>query len=144
MKNGDDDDEDEEGDEERNDEGEEDESGEGGRGKERAKEREREREGERSNGRDEDTDMVSQHLCSCANHSRDHNRLPVPRSKQALSRRLQAEHLQKKLVRRLDSLVRVSRRVERDQKKTHARELVIASGAQNGRLWRVRTPSFCG
>ena len=54
---------------------------------------------------------------SCANHSRDHNRLPVPRSKQALSRRLQAWHLQKKLVRRLDSLVRVSRRVERDQKK---------------------------
>ena len=41
---------------------------------------------------------------------------PTPtQSKQALSRRLQAWHLQKKLVRRLDSLVRVSWRVERGQ-----------------------------
>ena len=44
----------------------------------------------------------------------DHNRLPVPRSKQALSRRLQAQHPRKKLAQLLDSLVRVSRRVERD------------------------------
>ena len=52
--------------------------------------RERKRERERGNGKDENTDMVSQHLCSCANHSRDHNRLS-------------------------DSLVGVSRRVERDR-----------------------------
>ena len=35
------------------------------------------------------------HLCSCANHSEDHNRLPVPRTKPALSKRLQVQHPQK-------------------------------------------------
>ena len=49
----------------------------------------------------------------------------------------------KKLARRSDSLVGVSRRVERDRKKTRARELVITGGAQSGRLWRARTPSIC-
>ena len=51
----------------------------------------------------------------------------------------------KAFAQQLDSLVRVSRRVERDRKKkTRARELVIASGARNGRLWRARTPNICG
>ena len=49
----------------------------------------------------------------------------------------------KKLALRSDSLVGVSRRVERDPKKTGARELVITGGAQSGRLWRARTPSIC-
>ena len=57
----------------RAEEGDDDESGEGGRGKEREKER------KRGNGKDENTDMVTQNFCSCANHSGDHNRLPVPR-----------------------------------------------------------------
>ena len=69
----------------RAEEGDDDESGEGG--KEREKERKKE-----ATGKDENTNMVPQHLCSCANHSRDHNRLS-------------------------DSLVGVSRRLERDRKK---------------------------
>ena len=67
-------------------EGEEDESGGGemmtraekeGRGKERERERGRKRGRERGNVKDENIDMVPQHVCSCANHSRDHNRLLV-------------------------------------------------------------------
>ena len=57
-------------------------------------------------------------------------------------RGLQVQHPQK-LARPSDSLVGVSRRVERD-KKTRARELVIAGGARNGRLWRARTLNICG
>ena len=44
----------------------------------------------------------------------------------------------------LDGQTLWSRRVERDREKKRARELVITSGAQNGRLWRARTPSICG
>ena len=63
----------------------EDESGGGGRGEQRDEKR-----GETERQRDRrKTDMDPKHLCFCANHSQDHNRLPVPRSKQALSRRLQ-------------------------------------------------------
>ena len=57
------------------------------------------------------------HLFFCANHSEDHNRLPVPRSKQALFKALAGFGTHIKLVQLSDSLVRVSRRVERDWKK---------------------------
>ena len=41
---------------------------------------------------------------------------------------------------RLDFLIRVSRRVERDQKKKNVHvSWSITSGARNGRLWRART-----
>ena len=62
-------------------------------------EREGEREGDREKrGKDkkgggeterQNTDMDPKHLCSCANNFQDHERLLVPRSKQAISRRLQ-------------------------------------------------------
>ena len=47
------------------------------------------RERRRGKGTEENKDMDPKHFCCCANDSQDHNRLPVPRSKQALSRRLQ-------------------------------------------------------
>ena len=79
----------------------------------------REGEGEQKRERERGRERPK-HLCSCANDSRDHNRLPVPWSKQALSRRFQGAcrfSTDKKLAQRLDSLVRGSRLVERDQKK---------------------------
>ena len=66
--------------------------------------------------RDRKAERDTKHLCSCATDSEDHNRLPVPRSKQALSRRLQVPTPTKKLAQRLDSFVR------RSEKKTRARE----------------------
>ena len=51
---------------------------------EKERETTRERVGERGEG-----ERDTKHLCSCANPFQDHKRLPVPRSKQALSRRLQ-------------------------------------------------------
>ena len=108
---------------------------------EKEMEMEMERESGEAEGEGEaNTDIDPRHLCPFANHSRDHNRLPVPRSKQALSRRLQVQHPQKNL---LDGQTLWSRRVERDREKKRAREPVITSGAQNGRLWRARTPSIC-
>ena len=115
--------------------------------KEEVRESESEKETERREGRHkrgeterQNTDIEPKHLCSCAKHFQDHKRLLVQRSKQALSRRLQ--HPQKKLAQRLDSLVRVSRRVVRDQKKVHV-SWSITGAARNGRLWRARTPSIC-
>ena len=59
-------------------------------------------------------------------------------------RRLQVLHQQQKLAQLLDSLVHVSRLVERDHKKKRARELGSITGeVRNGRLWRARTPSIC-
>ena len=60
-------------------------------GRERIEERKKRGETERQN-----TDMDPKHLRPCANHFQDHKRLLVPRSKQALSRRLQVLHPQKK------------------------------------------------
>ena len=80
--------------------------------------RQGDRERERTTEREEDTKH------SCANRSQDENWLPLPRSKQELSRCLQVLHPQQKLAQLLDSLVSVSRLVERDQKKTRACELV--------------------
>ena len=54
--------------------------------------RETERDGKRKKHMERQGDRDTKHLCSCANDSQDHNRLPVPRSKQALSRRLQVQH----------------------------------------------------
>ena len=54
--------------------------------------REKERENSENRENREDTERIkrdTKHLCSCADDSQDHNRLLVPRSKQALSRRLQ-------------------------------------------------------
>ena len=63
---------------------------------ERERERERERgERRRGNRKGANPDTDPKHLCSCANDSRDHSRLPVPWSKQALSRLLQVQHRQK-------------------------------------------------
>ena len=61
-----------------------DESGErkGDRGKKKEERR-------RSKGKEENTDMDPKHARSCANHSQDLNRFPVPRSKQVPSRRFQ-------------------------------------------------------
>ena len=106
------------------------------RRRERKKREERERE-RKTNSR------------SCADHSRDHNRLLVPRSKQALSRRLQVQHPTKNLPNSWTLWSMVQDRSNETQKKkkkkkTRARELVIAGGARNGRLWRARTPGICG
>ena len=101
-------------------------------------EKEGEREGERERGRQreereekkgreterQNTGMDPKHLCSCANHCQDHKRLLVPRSKQALSRRLQVPAPTKKHAQRLDSLVRVSRRVERDQTSVSSQRVI--------------------
>ena len=57
-------------------------------------ERKRRRGRGRGNGKEENTDMVPKHFCSCADHYRDHNQLPEPRSKQALSKRTTAEQEQ--------------------------------------------------
>ena len=43
----------------------------------------------RGKGKEENTYMDPKHARSCANHSQDLNRFPVPRSKQALLRRFQ-------------------------------------------------------
>ena len=53
---------------------------------ERQRESDRETERRRKKERETEGDGDPKHSCSCAN---DYNRLPVPRSKQALSRRLQ-------------------------------------------------------
>ena len=59
-------------DDEEDEEGDEDESG----GEERGEEREKERD-EEAKGKKQNADTDPKHLCSCANRSRDHNRLPV-------------------------------------------------------------------
>ena len=49
----------------------------------------------------------------------------------------------KKLAQRLDSSVRDSRRVERDQKKRVHLSRSVTGGSRNGRFWRAGTPSIC-
>ena len=86
--------------------------------------RETERDGKRKRGRDREGERDTKHLCSCANDSQDHNRLPVPKSKQALSRRLQVQHPQKtcSTVRLCGPCFKTGR--TRSEKKTRACELV--------------------
>ena len=60
----------------KNEDDDEDESGGEGRGEERAKQREKERD-EEAHWKKQNADTDPKHLCSCANHSRDHNRLLV-------------------------------------------------------------------
>ena len=52
---------------------------------------------ERRRGKGKSTDTDREHSRSCTNGSRDHNRLLVPMSKQALSRCLHVQHKQKNL-----------------------------------------------
>ena len=116
MKHGDDDDEeDEEGDEEGERRREDDESGEGGRERKRGKEA-----------------TGTQHFLLLREKLWTSQSVACGKVQEGSFKALASLALEE-LVRRLDSLVRVSRRVERDQKKTRARELVIAGGARRAR-----------
>ncbi len=105
----------EDGDDEQDEDEDDDESGEGGREKGRHRE-EREEKKKRRDGEAKHRHGPQKPM-PCANHFQDHKRLLVPRYKHALSRRLQVPAHTKKHAQWLDSWVRVSRRVERDQEK---------------------------
>ena len=101
------------------------ERGERGEGRGERKREGRRRKKERNRGGDRE-ERDTKHSCSCANDSQDHNRLPVPRSKQALSRRLQVPAHTKKNLLNGETLWSVFQdgSNETSKKKTQACELV--------------------
>ena len=105
--------------------------------------REKEIEKERKRKRDREGERDPKTSCSCANDSEDHNRLPVPTSKQALSRRLQVQHPQKNRPngKTLASVFQDGSNETR-RKRVHV-SWSVTSGARYGRLWRARTPGIC-